>query len=143
MPKHVPTSHDGWVDTEIESLAQKGSLAPWSTVADTKAQPRPRICPPLGVEPNKPGLIWDARYLSSMCKHFPFQMDGVEKVAQCLWKGAQQVTMNHTSGFHNAPLAPEFWEYFGLYWREVLYVWTALCFEWCASRTYTTVLATR
>ena len=68
-----------------------------------------------------------------MCKHSPFQMDGVEKVAQCSWKGAQQVTLDHTSGFHNVPLAPESWKYFGRCWRGVYYVWTVLCFGWCAS----------
>ena len=124
---------DGWVNGEIESLVQKDSLAAWSTVADTKTQPRPRICLPLGVEPNKPRLIWDARYLSFMCKHSPFQMDGVGKVAQCSWKGAQQVTLDHKSSFHNVPLAPESSEYFGLCWRRVYFVWTVLCLGWCAS----------
>ena len=88
LPNHVPASHDGWVNDEIQSLVQKGSLAAWSTAADTKTQLRPRICLPLGVEPNKPRLIWDARCLNSMCKHSPFQMDGVGKVAQCSWKEA-------------------------------------------------------
>ena len=133
MPNHVPTSHDGWVSTEIESLVSEGSLAVWSTVADIKAQPRLRIYLPLGVEPNKPRLIWDARYLNSMCKHSPFQIDGVGNVAQCSWKGAQQVTLDHMSRFHNISLAPETWEYFGLCWRGVYHVWTVLCFGWCAS----------
>ena len=133
LPNHVSTSHDERVNTEIETLVQKGSLAAWLTAADTKAQPRPRICLPLEVEPNKPQLIWDARYLNSMCKHSPFQMDGLGKVAQCSWKGAQQVTLDHESGFHNVPLAPESWEYFGLCWRGVYYVRTVLCFGWCAS----------
>ena len=57
LPNHAPTPHDGWVDTEIESLVQKGSLASWETVAGTKDQPRPRICLPLGVESNKLRLI--------------------------------------------------------------------------------------
>ena len=60
-------------------------------------------------------------------------MDGVGKVAQCSRKGAQQVTLDHKSGFHIVPLAPESWEYFGLGWRGVYYVWTVLCFGWCAS----------
>ena len=89
------------MNNEIESLVQKGSLAAWSTVADTKTQPRPRICLPLGVEPNKPRLIWDAQYLNPMCKHSPFQMDGVGKVAQCSWKGAQQVTLDHDLDIFN------------------------------------------
>ena len=95
LPNHVPTSHDGWVNTEIESLVQESSLAAWSTVTDTKAQPRPRMCLPLEVESNKPRLIWDARYLNYMCKHPALQMDGVGKVAQCSWKGVQQVTLDH------------------------------------------------
>ena len=119
LPNHVSTSHDGWIDTEIESLVQKGSLAPWVTVADANAQPGPRLCLPLGVEPNKPRLIWDARYLNYMCKHSPFQIDRVGKAAQCSWKGAQQVILDHTSGSHNVPLAPESWEYFGLCWGGV------------------------
>ena len=73
LPNHAPASHDEWVNNEIESLVQKGSLAAWSTVANTKTQPRPRICLPLGVEPTKPRRIWDARYLDSMCKHPPFR----------------------------------------------------------------------
>ena len=137
LPNHVPASHDGWVNNEIESLVQKDGLAAWSTVADTKTQPRPRICLPLGVEPNKPRLIWDARYLNSMCKHSPFQMGGVGKVAQCSWKGARQVTLDHKPDFHNVPPDPESWEYFGLCWRR-----------YCVSdgvhlRTYTTALAAR
>ena len=82
------------------------------------------MCLPLGVEPNKPRLIWDAWYLNSMCKHSPFQMDGVGKVAQCYRKGAHQVTWVHKSGFYDVPLASEPWEYFGLCWRGL--------FRWCA-----------
>ena len=68
-----------------------------------------------------------------MCKHSSFQMGGIEKVAQCSWKGTQRVTLDHKSEFHNAPLASESWEYFGLYWRGVYYVRRAGCFGWCAS----------
>ena len=72
LPNHVPTSHDGWVNAEIEPLVQESSLAAWSTVADTKTQPQPLICLPHEVESKKPRLIWDAWYLNSMFKHPPF-----------------------------------------------------------------------
>ena len=71
LPNHVPILHDELVDTEIESFVQKGSLPQWSSIVDTKAQPRPRICLSLGVEPRKPRFIWNARYLNYMCKHSP------------------------------------------------------------------------
>ena len=85
LPNHIPTSHDGWLGTKIECLVQKDSLARWSTVVETKAQPRSRKCLPLEVEPNKPRLIWDTYYFNCICEHSPFQMDGVGKVAECSW----------------------------------------------------------
>ena len=39
----------------------------------------------------------------------------------------------HKSGFHNVPLHPGSWTYFGMYWKGVYYVWTVLCFGWCES----------
>ena len=53
-----------------------------------------------------------------------FKMDGVGKVAQCTWQGAHQISMDHKSGFHNVPLHPDSWTYFGIYWKGVYYVWT-------------------
>ena len=41
--------------------------------------------------------------------------------------------MEHKSGFHNVPLHPDSWTYFGIYWKGVYYVWTVLCFGWCES----------
>ena len=90
------------------------------------------ITPASGQSPNTMTYV-ECRYLNSMCKHFPFQMDGVGKVAQCSCKGAQQVTSDHKFGFHNVPLAPKSWEFFELCWRGVYYVQTVLCFGWCAS----------
>ena len=142
-PNHVPASHVGWVNNEIESLVQKGSLAAWSTVADTKTQPRPRICFPLGVEPNKPRLIWDARYLNSMCKHSPFQMDGVSEVAQCSWKGAQQVTSDHKSGFHNVKWLPNPGNTSGYAGEECTTYGRHCVSDGVHLRTYATALAMR
>lgn len=110
FPNHVPIEHIQWVDSEVLKLVQQGSLADWSTVADVSKQPRPRMVLPLGVEPDKPRLIYDARWLNLMCKHMPFAMDSVGKVAQCSWRGAHQVTLDHKSGFHHVGLDPESWQ---------------------------------
>ena len=118
LPNHVPASHDGLVNTEIEFLVQKGSLVLWSTVADTKAHLRPLICLPLGVEPNKPRLIWDARYPNLYRYALPFP-NGRNRHSLPMLLGTQQVTLDHRSGLHNVPLAPESWKCFGLCWRGV------------------------
>ena len=133
LANHVPPDFDGWVSDEIKQLERKGCIAKWSQVADTTRFPRPRMCLLLGVEPAKPRLFWDGRWLNLMCRHSPFQMDGVGKVAQCSWYGAHQVTLDHKSGFHNVPLHPDSWSCFGFCWKGTYYVWTVLCFGWWSS----------
>ena len=133
IPNHVPTEFETWVDLEIDELVKQGSLAKWSEVADVSTQPRPRMVLPLGVEPSKPRLFWDGRYLNLMCTHMPFAMDSVGKVAQCSWFGAHQVTLDHKSEFHHVALDAESWQYFGLCWQGVYHVFTVLCFGWCSS----------
>lgn len=126
LPNHVPVGHDTWVNQEIGKLVEKGCLARWAEVADTNKHPRPHIVLPHGVEPSKPRLIWDGRWLNLMCKHSAFTMDGVGKVAQCAWPGAYQVTLDHKADFHHVPLNVDSWQYFGLRWEDVYYVWAVL-----------------
>ena len=133
LPNHVPQEFDAWVDKEVAALANKGCIARWSEVADVSTHPKPNVTLPVGIEPTKPRFICDARYLNIMCKHSEFKMDGVGRVAQCSWQGAHQISMDHKSGFHNVPLHPDSWTYFGMYWKGVYYVWTVLCFGWCES----------
>ena len=133
LANHIPPQFEEWASEELLQLEQKGCIAKWSQLADVSESPRPKMCLPLGVEPKKPRLFWDGRWLNLMCKHSPFQMDGVGKVAQCSWQGAHQVTLDHKSGFHNVPLHPDSWTYFGFCWQGVYYVWTVLCFGWCSS----------
>lgn len=125
---HVPAEFEGWVDGEISKLAESGAILRWAEFADITVNPKPTIVLPMGVEPKKPRLFTDGRYLNNMFVHSEFQMDGVGKVSQIAWAGAQQSVMDHASGFHHVPLDPESWKYVGLCWKGEYYVWTVLCF---------------
>lgn len=109
LPSHVPAEFTEWVGSEVAKLEERGCTARWDVVADITIRPKPVIIMPLGVEPKKPRLFWDGRWLDLMCKRMPFKMDGVGKVAQCSWAGAHQVTLDHRSGFHNQALHEDSW----------------------------------
>lgn len=104
LPNHVPDEHVPWVTSEVAALAVKGCIAKWRDVADIAVHPKPHMVLPLGVEPKKPRLIWDARWLNLMCLHRPLGMDGVGKVAQCAWQGAHQRTIDRKAGYHHVAL---------------------------------------
>ena len=119
QPNHVPQEFDAWVDKEVAALVGNGCIAKWSKVADVSTHPKPKVTLPVGIEPTKPRFICDARYMNLMCEHSEFKMDGVGKVAQCSWQGVHQISMDHKSGFHNVPLHPDSWTYFGIYRKGV------------------------
>ena len=133
LPNHVPDEHVSWVTSEVAKLAATGCVARWKDVADVSVYAKPQMVLPLGVEPTKPRLIWDARWLNLMCRHHPFSMDGVGKVAQCAWPGAHQVTIDHKAGYHHVALDKGSWQYFGFEWEGELYVFTVLAFGWCSA----------
>ena len=130
LPNHVPEEFEDFIDHTIAEYARTGVVAMWSRVANTQLHPKPWMVQPLGVEPHKPRATYDARYANLMMRDCPFSMDGVGKIAQCAWEGAFQMKCDHKAGFHNVPLSPESWQYFGFQWRGVYYVFTTLCFGW-------------
>ena len=83
LRNYVPDELTSWVTDEVQALVGKGCVARWADKTDVSMYEKPHMVLPLGVEPKKPRLIWDARWLNLMCRHLPFTMDGVGKVAQC------------------------------------------------------------
>lgn len=130
---HVPKEFESWVSEQIAKLLASSVIQKWSSVADISVDPKPHMVMPLGVEPSKPRLFLDARWLNLMMRHIPFTMDGVGKVAQVAWEGAFQATLDHASGFHHVPVDRASWKYLGLLWEGEYYVFTVLCFGWCTS----------
>ena len=127
LSNHVPTSHDEYQDIIPRAERQPSAMVDGS--GHQGPDPTAHMPPARGRSQQTSTHLGRSH---SICKHSSFQMDGARKVAQGAWKGAQQVTLDHKSGFHNVPLATEFWEYFGLCWRGVFNVWTVLCFGWRA-----------
>ena len=77
LPNHIPQEFEDWASVELSQLEQKGCIARWDLVAGTNESHHPKMCLPLGIEPKKPRLFWDGRWLNLMCRHSPFRMDGL------------------------------------------------------------------
>ena len=133
LRNYVPDEFTPWVTDEVQPSVRKGCVARWADIADVSMYEKPHMVLPLRVQPKKPRQIWDARWLNLMCRHLPFTMDGVGKVAQCAWKGAYQVTIDHKAGYHHVALSTESWQYFGFECKGEFYVFTVLAFGWCSA----------
>ena len=71
LPNHVSSEYCSWVTAEVEQLVRTGCIARWADVADTSLYTKPNMVLPLGVEPKKPRLIWDARWHNLICVRSP------------------------------------------------------------------------
>ena len=89
--------------SEVQASVDKGCVARW---ADASVHPKPHAVLPFGLDPKKPRLIWDARWLHLMCRHLSCTIiDGVGNVTQCAWTGAHQVVIDHEAGYRHAALS--------------------------------------
>jgi hypothetical protein len=92
----VPKEFEGWVDSEISSLIEKKVILEWEPSMGGES---PTVIAPLLVEPTKPRLIYDARYVNKFMELPEFSLDSVGKFASCGWKGMYTFTMDHKNGY--------------------------------------------
>lgn len=91
LRNHVATEHHPLLSRmRSPVLSERGgsALARGSRYRDS---PQATKVMPLGKEPSKPRLTFDARFLNLMIKDRPFRTDRVGKIAQCVWEGASHI----------------------------------------------------
>ena len=128
---HVSPEFQEWVTLEIQQLVKSNVLLKWDP--DTMGSPSPLIIAPLLVEPSKPRLIYDARYLNCFLTLPSVEMWGLGKIPSCCWEGMYFITVDHKSGYFHVPLHPSSWTYFGVEWLGEVYCYVTLTFGWSPS----------
>ena len=127
---HVPIKFHGWVSSEISDLVKSGVLIKWEQSMGCSA---PVVIAPLLVEPSKPRLIYDARYVNCFLSLPSVEMTGPGAIPSSCWEGIYFITLDHKSGYHHVPLHPDSWKYFGVSWEGNIYCYTTLTFGWAPS----------
>ena len=132
FPNNVPPKHQQWVNTEITTLLKFGVIKKWNDCPQSKICPTPLITHPLMVkeERTKNRLIYDAQFLNCFMNPPSFTMQGIPKLAQLGWANMFMTTLDHKNGYFHVPLNTNSWTYFGVYWNNMFYVYTTLCFGW-------------
>ena len=119
---NVPHCFNKWVTEELSKWEKSGVI-----IRETDKL-RAKVVLPLTIEPTKPRLIHDARYINLFCRDKPFKMEGAGKIPQVGWMGMFMFSVDHKSGYHHVALHHSAWEYFGMEWQGVVYMATTLTF---------------
>ena len=125
---YVPQEFFPWVSETVQEYKRIKMLVPWNQVRREEESIRPQLILPLGIEPNKPRLLWDARYLNLFLKQCPFTLEGVDKISTIGWENMYLFKIDHKAGYLHVPFHRESWTYLGVEWDNEVLVFTCLAF---------------
>lgn len=90
----------------------------------------PHIVLPLTIEPTKPRLCHDARYLNLWMKDKPFSLDKLTDLPRYVFKDSYQTVLDDKSGYDHVLLSEDSVTYFGIQWSGWYFTYNTLPFGW-------------
>lgn len=120
----------GFISETILERVANGSLSVWGKVGEVSP---PYLVMPITVEPSKPRMCHDERFLNLWIKDLPFSLDLITDLPRYVHKGGYQTTCDDKSGYDHVRLTADSRTYFGLQWNGWYFVFNTLPFGWKAS----------
>ena len=121
-----------FVSDTIIQWVTAGVIAVWGPV-DHVAPPYMYLVLPLTVEPTKPRLCHDERYLNLWIRDLPLKLDHLCGLPRYALPHHFQTTFDDKNGYQHVLLHSSSQAYFGFQWQGFYFVFRTLPFDWKAS----------
>ena len=96
----------------------------------TPSPPPPHLVLPLTVEPPKPRLCNDARFLNLWMQEKPFKLDHVGDLPRYVSRNSYQSVLDDKSGYDHILLTDDSRTFFGIQWGGRYFTYNTLPFGW-------------
>ena len=116
-----------FVTTSILERIRSGAIRVWGKVGEVAP---PHLILPLTVEPNKPRLCIDARFLNLWMADTPFTLETLKGIPSFVHENAYLSKIDDKSGYDHVLLSSESQTYFGIEWQGWWLVGVTLPFGW-------------
>ncbi len=120
----------GFIEKTLTERLRNGSVSIWGQVGEVSP---PKVVMPLIVEPTKPRLCLDARYVNLWTRDCPFTLETLRDVPRMIEEGGFMTSCDEKSGYDHVCLSSESRQYFGFQWGGWYYVFNTIPFGWKAS----------
>ena len=124
------TNHEVFISSCVIDRVRNGSLLVHGKVSSTEP---PHLIMPITVEPTKPRMCHDERFLNLWIKDSPFSLDYITNLPRYVGLNHFQTTLDDKSGYDHVPLHPQSRTFFCLEWKGYYFVYRTLPFGWKAS----------
>ena len=105
---------EDFVSAIILECISNGSLSIWGKIGEVAP---PHLVMLITVEPSKPRMCHDERFLNLWTKDLPLLLDYMTNLPRYVFHGHFQSGFDDNSGYDHVLLAPESTTYFGLAWK--------------------------
>ena len=103
-----------FISSTILDRVKNGSLCVWGKVGSV--QPGHLVLP-ITVEPTKPRMCHDERFLNLWIKDLPLSLDYISGLPRYVFKSHFQTTFDDKSGYDHVKLSPDSFTFVGLEWK--------------------------
>lgn len=121
-----------FVASQLENNIRNGAISLVGRVGECEM---PKLIMPLTVEPTKPRLCHDERFLNCWIRDSPFRMENLRDLHRLVAPGARMISCDEKSGYNHVRLKSETPSdsYFGLQFGGYVMIYNTLPFGWKAS----------
>ncbi len=124
------SQHEDFVSRTLEEWLKAGAIRVIGKVGEVEP---PRLVMSLTVEPTKPRLCHDERFLNLWVRDLPFTLDTLADVPRLVGKGTFMTSVDHKAGYQHVSITPESQKFFGICWQGYYLVYCTLPFGFKAS----------
>lgn len=116
-----------FIKQELIERLKSGSLRLWGRLGECEM---PHLILPITIEPTKPRLCHDERFLNLWIKSLHFQLETLKDVPRLVNQGSKMICLDEKSGYDHVKLTKESQTYFGIQFCGWVFSYTTLPFGW-------------
>jgi hypothetical protein len=120
----------GFIASELEKKIADGAITLLGRVGECEL---PTIIMPLTIEPSKPRMCHDERFLNLWVTDNSFRLETLKDIHRLVGKDAKMISCDDKSGYHHIKLSEASRTYFGIQFGGWVMVYNTLPFGWKAS----------
>ena len=112
---------------DLDGLPKTGAISWLGRVGEVEP---PFLVLPFTVEPTKPRLCHDARFLNPWMEDKPFTLDTLNDLPRYVAKDSYQTVLDDKSGYDHILLSEDSRTFFGIQWEGWYFTYNTLPFGW-------------
>ncbi|KAK3744016.1 hypothetical protein QZH41_004826 [Actinostola sp. cb2023] len=124
------TGFEDFISTTLSQRLRNGSMSLWGKVGSVEP---PHLVMPITIEPTKPRMCHDERFLNLWIKDCPLALDYISNLPRYVGAGSFQTTMDEKNGYDHVLVSQDSRSLLGLEWQGWFFVFHTIPFGWKAS----------